>query len=112
RDLRPLLSGAPVRGHHHRQLYRPRRPQGGADRADDDRHAPDGSDARHATIGLAAPIIIIIARLLPGLSVGGEFGSALAFLASMPASVAASARAGSGPPPAWSRSSSRCSVWC
>jgi MHS family proline/betaine transporter-like MFS transporter len=34
----------------------------------------------YSTIGIAAPIIIIIARLLQGFSVGGEFGSAVAFL--------------------------------
>src|SRR5215470_49932 len=34
----------------------------------------------YATIGIAAPIIITIARLLQGFSVGGEFGSAVAFL--------------------------------
>jgi len=34
----------------------------------------------YATIGLAAPIIIILARILQGFSVGGEFGSAVAFL--------------------------------
>jgi len=34
----------------------------------------------YATIGIAAPIIILIARLLQGFSVGGEFGSAVAFL--------------------------------
>src|SRR5437899_5253787 len=34
----------------------------------------------YATIGIAAPIIIIVARLLQGFSVGGEFGSAVAFL--------------------------------
>jgi MHS family proline/betaine transporter-like MFS transporter len=34
-----------------------------------------------ATIGLAAPIIITISRLLQGFSVGGEFGSAVSFLA-------------------------------
>ncbi|MBV9017298.1 MAG: MFS transporter, partial [Alphaproteobacteria bacterium] len=34
----------------------------------------------YATIGLAAPIVITIARLLQGFSVGGEFGSAVAFL--------------------------------
>src|SRR5579864_8475771 len=33
-----------------------------------------------ATIGIAAPIIITLARLLQGFSVGGEFGSAVAFL--------------------------------
>jgi MFS transporter, MHS family, proline/betaine transporter len=34
-----------------------------------------------ATIGLAAPIIITLARVLQGFSVGGEFGSAVSFLA-------------------------------
>jgi MFS transporter, MHS family, proline/betaine transporter len=34
----------------------------------------------YATIGLAAPIIIMAARILQGFSVGGEFGSAVAFL--------------------------------
>ena len=35
----------------------------------------------YATIGVAAPILITLARLLQGFSVGGEFGSAVAFLA-------------------------------
>src|ERR1700741_1542798 len=34
----------------------------------------------YATIGIAAPIIITLSRLLQGFSVGGEFGSAVAFL--------------------------------
>jgi MFS family permease len=34
----------------------------------------------YAAIGLAAPIIIISSRILQGFSVGGEFGSAVAFL--------------------------------
>jgi MHS family proline/betaine transporter-like MFS transporter len=34
----------------------------------------------YATIGIAAPIVITIARLLQGFSVGGEFGSAVSFL--------------------------------
>ncbi|HEX3864215.1 MAG TPA: MFS transporter [Stellaceae bacterium] len=34
----------------------------------------------YAAIGLAAPIIITLARMLQGFSVGGEFGSAVAFL--------------------------------
>src|SRR6201996_1434768 len=34
----------------------------------------------YATIGIAAPLIITVARLLQGFSVGGEFGSAVAFL--------------------------------
>ena len=35
----------------------------------------------YATIGLAAPILILVARLVQGFSVGGEFGSAVTFLA-------------------------------
>jgi MHS family proline/betaine transporter-like MFS transporter len=34
----------------------------------------------YATIGVFAPIIITLARILQGFSVGGEFGSAVAFL--------------------------------
>jgi MHS family proline/betaine transporter-like MFS transporter len=34
----------------------------------------------YASIGIAAPVIVTIARLLQGFSVGGEFGSAVAFL--------------------------------
>jgi MHS family proline/betaine transporter-like MFS transporter len=34
----------------------------------------------YASIGVAAPVIITMARLLQGFSVGGEFGSAVAFL--------------------------------
>ena len=35
----------------------------------------------YATIGVAAPILILVARLTQGFSVGGEFGSAVTFLA-------------------------------
>jgi MFS transporter, MHS family, proline/betaine transporter len=35
----------------------------------------------YAAIGVAAPILITLARLLQGFSVGGEFGSAVSFLA-------------------------------
>lgn len=34
----------------------------------------------YATIGIAAPLIIVLSRLLQGLSAGGEFASATAFL--------------------------------
>jgi MFS transporter, MHS family, proline/betaine transporter len=34
----------------------------------------------YATIGVAAPALVLLARLLQGFSVGGEFGSATAFL--------------------------------
>lgn len=34
----------------------------------------------YATIGIAAPIVITLSRLLQGFSVGGEFGSAVSFL--------------------------------
>jgi MFS transporter, MHS family, proline/betaine transporter len=34
----------------------------------------------YATIGVAAPVIIVVSRLLQGLSAGGEFASATAFL--------------------------------
>jgi MFS transporter, MHS family, proline/betaine transporter len=40
----------------------------------------------YATIGLAAPIMILVARLTQGFSVGGEFGSAVTFLAEQSAS--------------------------
>jgi MFS transporter, MHS family, proline/betaine transporter len=40
----------------------------------------------YRTIGLAAPILILVARLLQGFSVGGEFGSAVTFLAEQTAS--------------------------
>jgi MHS family proline/betaine transporter-like MFS transporter len=34
----------------------------------------------YATIGVAAPLLVIIARLVQGFSAGGEFGSSTAFL--------------------------------
>jgi MFS transporter, MHS family, proline/betaine transporter len=40
----------------------------------------------YATIGLAAPMLILLARLTQGFSVGGEFGSAVTFLAEQTAS--------------------------
>src|ERR1700741_2627402 len=35
----------------------------------------------YETIGVAAPLILVVARLMQGFSAGGEFGSATAFLA-------------------------------
>ncbi|MFG2549794.1 MFS transporter [Streptomyces sp. NPDC048581] len=35
----------------------------------------------HATIGVWAPVLLVLARLLQGLSVGGEFGSSASYLA-------------------------------
>jgi MHS family alpha-ketoglutarate permease-like MFS transporter len=35
----------------------------------------------HATIGVAAPTILVLARLLQGLSVGGEYGASATYLA-------------------------------
>lgn len=40
-----------------------------------------GITPTYATIGIAAPCILVIARLIQGFSAGGEFGSATAFLA-------------------------------
>ena len=54
----------------------------------------------YATIGVAAPILITLARLLQGFSVGGEFGSAVASSPNMPARGAASPPAGHSPPAA------------
>ncbi len=35
----------------------------------------------YATIGLAAPVLLVLARLIQGFSAGGEFGSATALMA-------------------------------
>lgn len=35
----------------------------------------------HATIGLAAPVLLLLARLLQGFSTGGEYGGAMTFIA-------------------------------
>jgi len=37
----------------------------------------------HATIGVAAPTILVIARMLQGLSVGGEYGASATYLSEM-----------------------------
>lgn len=37
----------------------------------------------HATIGLAAPVLLVVARILQGLSVGGEYGASATYLSEM-----------------------------
>jgi MFS transporter, MHS family, alpha-ketoglutarate permease len=37
----------------------------------------------YATIGLAAPVLLLVARLLQGLSVGGEYGASATYLSEM-----------------------------
>lgn len=37
----------------------------------------------HATIGLAAPVLLVLARLLQGISVGGEYGASATYLSEM-----------------------------
>ncbi|MBS0584380.1 MAG: MFS transporter [Proteobacteria bacterium] len=37
----------------------------------------------HASIGVAAPILLVLARLLQGLSLGGEYGSSATYLSEM-----------------------------
>ncbi|CAN5244753.1 MFS transporter [soil metagenome] len=42
-----------------------------------------GCTPGYATIGIAAPILLVLARLLQGLSVGGEYGSSATYLSEM-----------------------------
>ena len=41
----------------------------------------------HASIGMAAPILLVLARLLQGLSLGGEYGSSATYLSEMATSA-------------------------
>ena len=63
----------------------------------------------YASIGLAAPAILIALRLLQGLALGGEYGGAATYVPSTRrTAVAASTRRGSRPPPRWACS---CRCW-
>ena len=64
----------------------------------------------YVTIGIAAPIIITLARILQGFSVGANSAAPLLSWSSMLAIARATWRAGNGPASAWSRSSCRCSA--
>ena len=37
----------------------------------------------YATIGIAAPVILVLARMIQGLSVGGEYGASATYLSEM-----------------------------
>jgi MFS family permease len=53
----------------------------------------------YATIGIAAPIILIALRMLQGLALGGEYGGAATYVAEhAPHGRAASTPRGSRPP--------------
>ncbi|AEG70125.1 putative alpha-ketoglutarate permease transmembrane protein [Ralstonia solanacearum Po82] len=56
----------------------------------------------YATIGAAAPVILIALRLLQGLALGGEYGGAATYVAEhAPQAAAATTRRGSRRPPRW-----------
>ena len=55
----------------------------------------------YATIGILAPVSVLLARLVQGFSAGGEFGSSTAFLVELCRNGAASSRAGNLPARDW-----------
>ena len=63
----------------------------------------------YASIGLAAPAILIALRLLQGLALGGEYGGAATYVAEhAPHGRRGFTRRGSRPPPRWACS---CRCW-
>ena len=81
RHLRARLRRAPARRGRVRPLRRPGRTQEDARRlaADDGRRAPSRSACcrRTPAIGVAAPILLLVCRLVQGFAVGGEWGGAV-----------------------------------
>ena len=70
---------------------------------------PGRRAASYASIGIAAPAILIILRLLQGLALGGEYGGAATYVAEHARmAAAASTPAGSRPPRRWACS---CRCW-
>ncbi len=60
----------------------------------------------YATIGVTAPIIFIVLRLLQGLALGGQYGGAATYISEhAPEAGVACTRAGSRPPRRWVSSS-------
>jgi MFS family permease len=56
----------------------------------------------YATIGVAAPVILIALRMLQGLALGGEYGGAATYVAEhAPRASAVPTPPGSRPPPRW-----------
>jgi MFS family permease len=56
----------------------------------------------YASIGVAAPVILIALRMLQGLALGGEYGGAATYVAEhAPAANAAPTPPGSRPQPLW-----------